>query len=240
MSGDSQRTRPIFEEEERSLNSIKCSGCGLVNFSTEVVCRRCELPLTPHENVRSAQSTHEASGRTFGQWVLWIFGVVVIILTTAYASLLLTSEPVTSHERQVLMEAIQVLDGTGFSREASALRRVASFRRTDNWWNRYVGHPTAYAATNFPFAVITIYPTFFKYPVDDIERATILLHESYHLFGDDEKFALHRVWLAKDRLGWTSLRYGHTRVWKNTREWTLAEIPSMFTCGEDGQSDCLE
>ena len=172
--------------------------------------------------------------------MLWTFGVLVTILTTVYASLLLTSEPVTPHERQVLMEAIHVLDGAGFSREASALRRVVSFRRTDNWWNRYVGHPTAYAATNFPFAVMTIYPTFFKYPVDDIERATILLHESYHLFGDDEKFALHRVWLVKDRLGWTSLRYGHTRVWKNTREWTLAEIPSMFTCGEDGQSDCLE
>ena len=172
--------------------------------------------------------------------MLWIFGVVVTILTTAYASLLLTSEPVTPHERQVLMEAIHVLDEAGFSREASVLRRVVSFRRTDNWWNRYVGHPTAYAATNFPFAVMTIYPTFFKYPVDDIERATILLHESYHLFGDDEKFALQRVWLVKDRLGWTSLRYGHTRVWKNTREWTLAEIPSMFTCGEDRQSDCLE
>jgi hypothetical protein len=212
----------------------------LVNFSTEVVCRRCELPLTPNESVRSAQSAHEASGRTFGQWVLWIFGVVVTILTTAYASLLLTSEPVTPHERQVLTEAIQVLDGAGFSREASALRRVVSFRRTDNWWNRYVGHPIAYAATNFPFAVMTIYPTFFKYPVDDIERATILLHESYHLFGDDEKFALRRVWLVKDRLGWTSIRYGHTRVWKNTREWTLAEIPSIFTCGEDGQSDCFD
>ena len=134
-----------------------------------------------------------------------------------------------------------MLDGAGFSREASALRRVASFRRTDNWWNRYVGHPTAYAATNFPFARHRpSTPRSSEYPVDDIERATILLHESYHLFGDDEKFALHRVWLAKDRLGWTALRYGRTRVWKNTREWTLAEIPRMFTCGEDGQSDCLE
>jgi hypothetical protein len=140
----------------------------------------------------------------------------------------------------VVMEAIRVLDKTGFSSEASALRRFVSYRRTDNWWNRYVGHPTAYAATNFPFAVITIYPSFFKYPVDEVERATILLHESYHLFGDDEKLALQRVWLVKDRLGWTSIRYGHTRVWKNTREWTVAEIPSMFTCGDDGESDCLE
>ncbi|HKH74231.1 MAG TPA: hypothetical protein VKA59_22890, partial [Vicinamibacterales bacterium] len=39
--------------------------------------------------------------RSFGGWVLWILTVVVTILTTAYASLLLTSEPVTPHERQV-------------------------------------------------------------------------------------------------------------------------------------------
>ena len=218
-----------------------------MNFATSGVCRRCDLPLAAHHDAvapdgeRVPAKPHSSEGgRSFGRWLLWVLGVVVTILTAAYTSLLLTSEPVTPDERQVLLEAIHVLDGTGFSREASALRGIVSFRRTDNWWNRYVGHPTAYAATNFPFAVITIYPTFFKYPVDDIERATILLHESYHLFGDDEKFALQRVWLAKDRLGWTSLRYGHTRVWKNTREWTLTEIPSMFSCGEDGQSDCLE
>jgi hypothetical protein len=222
-----------------------------VNFSTSVTCRRCETPLAVSADEAFAvplddlgrvpgEPRRGEGGRSFGRWVLWVLGVLVTILTTAYASLLLTSEPLTSDERVVVSEAIRVLDRAGFSSEASALRRYVSFRRTDNWWNRYVGHPTAYAATNFPFAVITIYPTFFKYPVDEVERAMILLHESYHLTGDDEKFALQRVWLAKDRLGWTSLRYGHTRVWKNTREWTAAEIPSMFTCGEDGRSDCLE
>jgi hypothetical protein len=205
------------------------------------------MPLAAHQDALASDSglvpptlRSSEGGRSFGRWVLWVLGVVITILTTAYASLLLTSEPLTADERVVVMEAIRVLDKTGFSSEASALRRFVSYRRTDNWWNRYVGHPTAYAPTNFPFAVITIYPSFFKYPVDEVERATILLHESYHLFGNDEKFALQRVWLAKDRLGWTSIRYGHTRVWKNTREWTLAEIPSMFTCGDDGRSDCLE
>jgi len=197
--------------------------------------QRNEGELVSPEVQRSSEG-----GRSFGRWLLWIAGVTLIILTSAYASLLLTSEPVTAEERRELMDAMAVLDSAGFSSEASALRRLASFRRTDNWWNRYVGHPTAYAATNFPVGVITIYPTFFKYPIDDIERATILLHESYHLFGDDEKFALHRVWLVKGALGWTSLRYGHTRVWKNTREWTVAEHPAMFTCGADGQSDCVE
>ncbi len=198
------------------------------------------MPLVPAEEAPAPQPVEESGGRSFGRWILWILGVFLAILATAYASLFLTSEPVTSDERVVLMESIRVLDQAGFSREASALRKYASFRRTDNWWNRYVGHPTAYAATNFPFAVVTIYPTFFTRPVDEVERATILLHEAYHLFGDDEKFALHRVWLAKDRLGWTSSRYAHTRVWKNTREWTASEIPSLFTCGEDGQSDCVE
>jgi hypothetical protein len=227
-----------------------------VNFSTNDVCRRCDVPLVAnggapplsddavaHESGigrGSSEPRSGASGRSFGQWLLWIGGVTVAILASAYGSLLLTSDPLAPDERVVVMEAIRVLDRAGFSSEASALRRVASFRSTDNWWNRYVGHPTAYAATNFPFGVITIYPTFFRFPVDEVERATILLHESYHLFGDDEKFALHKVWLAKDRLGWTAQRYGHTRVWKNTREWTVAENPGIFTCGEDGKSDCLE
>jgi hypothetical protein len=210
-----------------------------MNFAASPACRRCDTPLAaPHEPVIAPAVTYH--GRSFGRWLLWIAGVTLTILVTAYASLLVTSQPLSVHERQVVMNAIQVLDEAGFSREASALRRLVSFRQTDNWWNRYVGHPTAYAAANFPFAVITVYPAFFRFPVDDTERATILLHESYHLFGDDEKFALQRVWLAKERLGWTSLRYGHTRVWKHTREWTVGAVPSMFTCGEDGRSDCLE
>jgi hypothetical protein len=60
------------------------------------------------------------------------------------------------------------------------------------------------------------------------------------LFGDDEESALRRVWLFKDRLGWTADRYGHTRVWKNTREWTVAAVPSIFSCGEDGREECVD
>ena len=178
--------------------------------------------------------------RSFGRWLLWIAGVTITILTVAYASLLVTSDPVSPEERQIVLSAIRVLERTGFAKEASSLRRFASFRRTDNWWNGYVGHATAYAATNYPFAVITLYPAFFKYPIDDVEHASILLHEAYHVVGEDERFALQRVWLARDQLGWTSDKYEHTRVWKNTREWTAAEVPIIFTCGDDGQSDCVE
>jgi hypothetical protein len=164
----------------------------------------------------------------------------VAILTTAYASLLVTSEGLTSDERRMVAQAIVVLEQNGFTREASALSYLAIFRRTDNWWNQYVGHQTAFAATNFPFGVVTLYPAFFRFPVDDTERATILLHEASHLFGGREEEALQLVWESKRRLGWTEARYGATRVWKNTREWTKDAIPAFFGCGPDNESDCFE
>ena len=172
--------------------------------------------------------------------MLWILGVITIIMTTAYASLLLTSEGLTSEERQTVNSGLLVLEHAGFTREASSLRHLATFRRTDNWWNRYVGHQTAFAATNYPFGVVTLYPAFFRFPVDDIEHATILLHESSHLFGGREEEALQLVWESKQRLGWTESNYGRTRVWKNTREWTMNAIPVFFQCGPDNDSDCFE
>ena len=44
--------------------------------------------------------------------------------------------------------------------------------------------------------------------MDDTERAAILLHESYHLFGSGEATALEGVWRDKQRLGWTADKYG--------------------------------
>jgi hypothetical protein len=195
---------------------------------------------SPEGGLVSPKPQGGEGGRSFGRWVLWILGVVAAILTTAYASLLLTSEGLTSDERRSVNGAILALEQAGFTSEASALSHLATFRRTDNWWNRYVGHTTAFAATNFPFAVVTLYPAFFRFPVDDTERASILLHEVSHLYGGREEEALQRVWEVKQRLGWTESRYGRTRVWKDTREWTRAAIPAFFRCGPDGESDCIE
>ena len=222
------------------MNSTKCTSCGLVNFVNDEACRRCGghlmagyAPLTDRVEVHDDR-------RGFWEYILWASGVTITILGLGYGSLLYTSEPLTADERKVVTDAVRVLDESGFSQQTFALRHLVSFRRTDHWWNRYVGHQTAYAATNFPFGIVTLYPTFFKYPVDEREHATILLHESYHLFGDGEEKALERVWKEKQRLGWTAARYGSTRVFKNTREWTSGSVPSLFTCGADGQSDCLE
>lgn len=178
--------------------------------------------------------------RSLGRWLLWIAGVTITIVTTAYATLIASSDRLTRDQQQLVLDAVSLIDDAGFSKEAFALRHLVSFRRTDNWWNRYVGHQTAFAATNFPFGVVTLYPAFFRFPKDDVERAAILLHEAHHVFGADELSALQRVWLEKRRLGWTADVYGRTRVWRNTREWTETEIPSLFSCGPDGQSDCLE
>lgn len=231
------------------MSSTKCHACGVINFANSQTCRRCGTELPPIDVVpgppSSVQGARKAApqideGRSFGRWVLWVLGVTATILISCYVSLLASSDGLSVEERRAVTSAIDELDRAGFSRESFALRHLVSFRSTDNWWNNYVGHQTAYAATNFPFAVVTLYPTFFKYPVDDVERATILLHESYHLLGGDEREALQQVWIEKSRLGWTSARYSHTRVWKNTREWTAGSVPVLFRCGEDQQSDCLE
>ena len=177
--------------------------------------------------------------RTLWQWLVWIAGVSITILVGAYASLVLTSDGLTSDQHAAVGRAVVVLERTGFSRESLALRRFVTWRSSDNWWNAYVGHQRAYAATNYPFGVVTVYPPFFTAPADDTERAAILLHEAYHVLGDDEDQALQHVWLAKNRIGWTDARYAHTRVWKNTREWTAAALPVLFRCGIDGRSDCL-
>ena len=101
----------------------------------------------------------------------------------------------------------------------------------------YVGHRDAYAATNFPLGLVTPYPKFFTVPVDDTERAAILLHEAQHLRGASEEEALATVWRDKRSIGWTADRYSTTVVWKNTREWTAAEVPVLFSCGTDRHSD---
>ena len=46
--------------------------------------------------------------------------------------------------------------------------------------------------------------------------------------------AVHRtvLTLTRGRVGWTAERYGRSKVWKNTREWTQTAAPDLFTCAE--------
>jgi hypothetical protein len=179
------------------------------------------------------------SGHGIGRRLLWLIGVTVALIFIWSRSLLLTSDAITAEQRQDVRQAISLLDRSGFSREVTMLRHFANYRATDNWWNLYLGHADAYAATNFPLGVVTLYPPFFTAAADDVERGAILLHEAQHLLGAGEEAALETVWRAKQRFGWTAAEYSESKVWKNTREWTAAGVPALFQCGADRDADCI-
>ena len=190
---------------------------------------------------RLVAATGRQATRTGHRRPLVFVAITVVFASFAWSrSLLLTSTPIDNGQRETVMRAVDVLNGTKFSREAFLLRHVANYRATDNWWNVHVGHPQAYAATNFPLGVITLYPAFFENTSDDVERAAILLHEAQHMLGASEASALEMTWREKSWLGWTADKYGKTSVWKNTLEWTGSEVPSLFQCGDYGHSDCVQ
>jgi hypothetical protein len=222
----------------------KCGNCGLVNTGADELCRRCGSPLddnAPAEQQIEPTLSEEAGPkkRSLLKRLVWIAGATLISLLIFYLSLLITSDGLQADQREAAQKAIAVLEQHGFNREAFVLKHLTVFRSTDNWWNRYIGHRDAYAATNFPFEVVTLYPEFFNVPVDDNERAAVLLHEASHLLGGGEEDALSSAWRSKQRLGWTADRYKQTRLWNATEQLTKAQFPYMFKCGVDGQSDCF-
>jgi hypothetical protein len=234
------------------MDNRKCSDCGLVNFASAPACKRCGAQLepayayaapgaAPAVGFGDAAAPAEGKGRRgLLRRLTAVLAVTVALLVGCHASLLFTSTPVTYDERVQVERAVELIERGGFAREAFLLRRLTNFRTTDNWLNSYVGHANAYAATNFPFEIVTLYPDFFRYPADDVERAVILLHEARHLAGDDEGEACASVWRDKERLGWTREKYGKTRVWQNVTDLSRRYAPHLFDCGEDGEQDCYE
>jgi hypothetical protein len=222
----------------------KCANCGLVNTASDKLCRRCGSPLTgdtPTEQRLNPDVADEGGPKQRGllKRLTWIAGATLIALLICYLSLLISSDGLQPDQREAVQKAIAVVEQHGFSREAFILKHLTVFRGTDNWWNRYIGHRDAYAATNFPFEVVTLYPEFFSVPIDDNERAAVLLHEAAHLMGSGEEAALGSTWRNKQRLGWTADRYKQTRLWNATEQLTRAQFPYIFNCGVDGQSDCF-
>lgn len=166
--------------------------------------------------------------------------VLVTVLAGFYVSLVYSADALTAEETMQVKTAIEVLEQKGFTDEARMLKHVAIFRSTDNWLNASVEKENAYAATNFPFEIITIYPDFFKFSTDDVERAAILLHEAKHLQGKDEKEAYDFVWKNRERLGWTFDTYNRSAVWLETRKNTREFSPALFVCEGNTFGDCTE
>ncbi len=182
--------RPIAEAQLLLTlpGRLKCPHCGVVNFGDAGECRRCQGDLAGRSRVDAAPRQTPSS--SLRRRVSFIVAALLFCVFGWSRSLLMTSEPIDDSQQQSVMRAIAILEHAGFSKEVVMLRHFANFRATDNWWNAYVGHRQAYAATNFPLGVVTLYDPFFRVAIDDTERAAILLHEAQHLLGAGEPAAL--------------------------------------------------
>lgn len=215
-----------------------CPNCKLVNFSDAAECKRCRFDLIEvTSETKPLKSSLKAKIIKRG---LILFMVCFLTLFGFYLSLIGTSKSLSYEEKQIVKKAIDVLEEKGFSSEAFLLRYPASFRGNDNWLNASTRFESAYAATNFPLAIVTIYPDFFTYSVDDAERAAILLHEAQHIKGADEKEAYEFVWRNRKKLGWTKETHQGSVIWRNVRGFTKEVAPELFVCDMNEFGDCTE
>lgn len=218
--------------------SKKCPNCKLVNFAESAECVRCNSDLVEVSSLKRSKGKN----RSLVSKVLKRAGIFVSVcflsLLGFYLSMIFTSKPLSYEEKQTVNRAIALLDEKGFSSEVFKLNYLTSYRANDHWLNASVEKETAYAATNFPFEIMTIYPDFFLFTMDDIERAAILLHEAKHLEGKEEKEAYKFVWENRKKLGWTKEGYGTSLVWQNIRKQTKEYAPELFVCQFNEYADC--
>jgi hypothetical protein len=218
----------------------KCSHCGLINYSTSQGCVRCGSGLSSpgeSENISSNPGFHKS---VIAKRATVCVAVLVAAFMGFYTSLVMSADKLGVSEAAQVKAAITVLGEKGFADEVFMLTHVAVFRSNDNWLNASVEKENAYAATNFPFEIVTVYPDFFQYPVDDVERAAILLHESKHLQGQDEKQAYEFVWKNRHQLGWTADKYASSIIWRETRKLTKEHAPALFVCDFNNYGDCTD
>jgi hypothetical protein len=242
--GVSNSLTPSPAASEKSLqNAVEgkllksADGCYTVLNTTAASAR-----TPPNDRMTSGQiSTSGTPGRrTILQRIKSNALMAAFAIAFFYFSLLATSLPLEHHQRETVDRAIAILEQKGFEREAFLLRHTVSYRSSDHWLNRFVFSENAYAATNFPVQIITIYPDFYNKAEDDTERAMILLHESRHLMGEGEHEAYAYVWQNRQRLGWTILTHGTTPTYVTIEEITRENAPELFTCSDKLWNDCTE
>lgn len=164
----------------------------------------------------------------------------ILAVIAFYLSLISTSLPPTPAERQQIDQAIQLLADRGFADEVFVLKGTTTFRGTDHWLNSFIEKENAYASTNFPFQIVTLYPDFYSKAVDKTERAMILLHEARHLMGENENQAYAYVWRNRKVLGWTMRSHGTTESYVTIEQQTREAAPEIFNCPEKPWEDCTE
>lgn len=213
----------------------KCSNCRLVNFPDAVICSRCDATLCIEVNVASERN--KLRPRILVRAAICLF-VCLAVLSGFYLSLIGSAKSLTLNEKNVVNAAIALLREKGFVTEVMLLNNFTVYRSSDNWLNASVAKENAYAATNFPFEIMTLYSDFFTYPIDDTERAAILLHEARHLMGENEKDAYEFVWKHRKQLGWIIDKYADSVVWRNIRQQTKEHVPILFICDLNEYGDC--
>lgn len=217
-----------------------CPSCELVNFPKAKTCKRCNFNLITisAESLDGKKPFYKS--KILSRVVVCI-AVLIFCLFGFYLSLIGSCERLTYQQKEIVFKAADILDEKGFSKEFFLLEYLTAFRATDNWLNASIPKENAYAATNYPFEIMTIYPEFFTVTVDDTERAAILLHEAQHLKGADEKEAYKFVWENRKRIGWTKENYGRNSIiWRNVRLQTKEYAPELFTCPDKDYGDCTE
>jgi ribosomal protein L40E len=224
-----------------SAMNKKCPRCNLPNFASAETCKRCEFSLL---RLKTAATDGEKPKTSLATKILRRAAVCVVVcfltLLVFYLSLIMSATRLSYNEKKRVESAIQLLQDKEFSKEAFLLRYLTAYRADDNWLNASTRLEDAYAATNFPFEIMTIYPDFFSYSTDDTDSAAILLHEAQHLQGKDEKEAYEFVWKNRRKLGWTYETHANSKVWENTRRQTMEICPELFQCKDKPGGDCTE
>lgn len=217
-----------------------CPACRLVNFENAAECVRCRLSLRGIPLDQAGSFLHSISRSKILRRAAVCAAVCFFSLFGFYLSLILTSKSLTAAEKTSVFEAVNLLNEKGFSEEVFMLSYLTSYRGNDNWLNASTKFESAYAATNYPLEIITIYPVYFADTFDDTERAAILLHEAQHLKGAEEKQAYEFVWRNRQKLGWTEKTHGESLVWKNIKIQTKEFAPELFVCNWKKDGDCTE
>jgi hypothetical protein len=214
----------------------KCPGCKLVNYPSAVDCARCGSALPRPSD---GEGDKGAGSKLLRRAMVCAF-IAVAAVAGFYISMVFSAKGMSYEQKKAIAASIEILEAKGFTDEAFLLRRLAVFRSEDNWLNASVAKENAFAATNFPFGIVTVYPDFFTYPADDVERAAILLHEAKHMQGADEKEAYEFVWRNRKRIGWTAEAYDTSVVWSEVRKQTRDYAPGLFVCDVNKFGDCTE
>jgi hypothetical protein len=216
-----------------------CPNCQLINFSTAETCKRCDFSLLS-VSAESVDEKNPLYKSKILRRILVCIGAILFTVFGFYLSLIGSCERLTYQQKEIIDGSIAILDEKGFSSEVFLLNYLTAFRATDNWLNASVPKENAYAATNYPVEIMTIYPEFFTVTVDDTERAAIILHEAQHLKGADEREAYRFVWENRKRIGWTKETHRDSVIWLNVRLQTKEYAPELFTCSDKPYNDCTE